>query len=192
MDTNRSDRARVVAGMTMSLDGYVADASGRTGELYADLADWRHTESGRASIEATGAVLMGRKTFEMAPDPDSYADVYEYQVPIFVVSDQAPRRRPRENANLSFTFVQDGVASALDQARAAAGLKRVTVVGGATLIQGLLRSALVDELEVDIMPILMGGGLRLFDNLAGEVRLERVGFNAGPHGRTQLRYEVRR
>lgn len=192
MNAPRSTPARVIAGMTMSLDGFVADAQGRTGALYADLADWRHTESGKASIEATGAVLMGRKTFEMAPDPDSFADLYEYQVPIFVLSRAAPSRHPRENANLTFIFVPDGLASALDKARAASGRKRVTVVGGPTLIQGLLRSAQVDELEVDIMPVLFGGGLRLFDHLDPGLRLERIGVTAAPHGRTQLRYTVHR
>jgi dihydrofolate reductase len=78
--------SRVVAGMTMSLDGFVNDARGGVGVLYRDLADWRNTEQGKASIAAAGAVLMGRRTFEMASDPDSYAGQYEYQVPIFVLT----------------------------------------------------------------------------------------------------------
>ena len=182
-------QARVVAGMTMSLDGFVSDAQGSASALYADLTDWRESPRGRASIAATGAVLMGRQTFEMAADPDSYAEHYEYQVPIFVVTRQAPARRPRENANLRFTFVTGGLDSAVRQARVAAGDKQLTVVGGATLIQSLIRSGDVDELEVDIMPVLLGDGLRLLDNLGGR-ELERIEVVALPHGRTALRYAL--
>ena len=68
---------KIIAGMTMSLDGFVNDKEGKSGLLYPDLANWRNEERGKASIAATGAVLMGRKTFEMANDPDSYAGNYE-------------------------------------------------------------------------------------------------------------------
>lgn len=192
MPTPQSTQARVVAGMAMSLDGFVSDAEGRTSALYPDLVDWRHTGRGRASIAATGAVLMGGNTFEMAADPNSFADHYEYQVPIFVLISHPPARHPRENSNLRFTFVSDGLESALRQARSAAGNKQVTVVGGTILIQALLRSGQVDELEIDILPILLGSGLRLLDNLDKTVRLDRIAADAQPQGRTALRYAVPR
>jgi dihydrofolate reductase len=96
---------KIVAGMTMSLHGFVNDARGGVEALYHDLADWRNTEQGKASIAATGAVLMGRRTFEMAGDPDSYAGQYEYQVPIFVLTRHPPARHPKEGSGLTFTFV---------------------------------------------------------------------------------------
>lgn len=192
MATQQGSQTRVVAGMTMSLDGFVSDAEGRTSALSSDLVDWRNTDRGRASIAATGAVLMGRNTFEMAADPNSFADHYEYQVPIFVLTSHPPAKHPRENSNLGFTFVSDGLESALGKARTAAGNKQVTVVGGTILIQALLRSGQVDELEIDILPILLGSGLRLLDNLDNTVLLERIAADALPQGRTALRYAVPR
>jgi dihydrofolate reductase len=160
--------------------------------LYRDLVDWRHQERGRASIAATGAVLMGRKTFEMAGDPGRYAGQYEYQVPIFVVTRHPPAKHPKEGSGLTFTFVGDWLDSAIRQARSAAADKQVTVVGGATLIQALLRAGAVDELEIDIMSVLLGGGLRLFENLEEKIGLERIRVDTLPHGRTALRFAVRR
>jgi dihydrofolate reductase len=89
---------KIIAGMTMSLDGFVHDARGSTEALFRDLADWRNEERGKASIAATGAVLMGRRAFEMADDPDSYADQYEYQVPIFVLTRHPPARHTPRRA----------------------------------------------------------------------------------------------
>ena len=183
---------KIVAGMTMSLDGFVNDSNGSVEPLYRDLADWRNGERGKASIAATGAVLMGRRTFEMAGDPDSYAGQYEYRVPIFVLTSHPPSKHPKEGSGLTFTFAEDGLASAVTQAKDAAGRKQVTVVGGPTLIQALLHHGAVDELEVDIMPLFLGGGLRLFKDIEKEVTLERISFDALPHGRSALRFTVRR
>ena len=74
--------------MTMSLDGFVADQEGNVGKLYPDFAELQGSDAMRASIEETGAVLMGRRTFAMG-DPDSYVGEYEFQVPIFVLSSAA-------------------------------------------------------------------------------------------------------
>lgn len=166
--------ARVVAGMTISLDGFVADPSGDAGALYTDLADLRGTAYMNAAIEETGAVLMGRRAFEMG-DPDSYVGEYEFQVPIFVVTHNPPDTPPKQDKRLTFTFVTDGVASAVAQASVAAGEKAVQVVGGASLVQQLLQAGLVDELRVDIMPVLLGNGLRLLQHVDPEqVRLEKI------------------
>jgi dihydrofolate reductase len=81
--------ATVIAGMTVSLDGFVADRRGRVERLYPDLEDLRHTAYMTDAVAETGAVLMGKRTFEMG-DPDAYVGHYEFQVPIFVVT-HAPR-----------------------------------------------------------------------------------------------------
>lgn len=73
-----------------------------------------------AAIAETGAVLMGKKTFEMADDPDSYVGNYEFQVPILVLTHHPPRVAPKQDEHLTFTFVTDGVGSAIAQAKAAA------------------------------------------------------------------------
>ena len=154
--------ARVIAGMTMSLDGFVADSDGSAAALYPDLAELRDAPYMKAMQDETGAVLMGRRTFEMAADPDSYADTYELQVPIFVVTHTPPPVAPRRNEQLFFTFVTDGVRAAVARATEAAGHKAVTVVGGVDLTRQLLEESLVDELRVDVMPVILGAGLRLF------------------------------
>jgi dihydrofolate reductase len=73
----------------------------------ADLEELDQTDLMQESIRTTGAVVMGRRTFEMASDPDSYAATYEFQVPIVVITEQAPERKPKENGRISFTFVDN-------------------------------------------------------------------------------------
>ena len=180
---------KVVIGMTMSVDGFVNDRSGSVGALYADLDILRDTESLRESIQNTGAVVMGRNAFMMAEDPDSYADNYEFQVPIFVLTHHAPKKKPKETSQLTFTFVTDGLESAIRQAKAAAGDKDVTIIGGASTVQQCLQAGLVDELHVDIMPVLLCSGLRLFENIIAEhIQLERIKVVELPAGRTHLRF----
>lgn len=143
--------AKVIVGMTTSLDGFVADRSGSAGRLFPDLAALQGTAYMNETIEATGAVLMGRRTFEMG-DPDSFVGNYEFQVPIFVLTHHPPTTPPKQDEHLTFTFVSDDVASAIEQAKAAAGDKAVQVVGGPSVINQLLLANLVDELHVDVMP----------------------------------------
>jgi dihydrofolate reductase len=81
-----------------------------------------------AAVEQAGAVVIGRRTFEMS-DPDAYVGNYEFQVPIFVVTHHPPARTPKQDERLTFTFVSDGIESAISLARIAAGDKLVQVVG---------------------------------------------------------------
>jgi dihydrofolate reductase len=183
--------AKVIVGMTVSLDGFVADKDGGVDRLYPDLAALRGTPYMNAMIDETGAVLMGRRTFEMG-DPDSFAGNYEFQVPIFVVTHKPPRVQPKQDEHLTFTFVTEGVESAVSQAKAAAGDKAVMVVGGANVAQQLFRAGLVDELRVDFMPVLLGSGLRFFGNSDLErIQLEPIGVQqVGP--RTSLSLRVKK
>ena len=171
-------------GMTMSLDGFVSDRNGDVGILYPDLAGLRHTQALKEVVAATGAVAMGRRTHDMAGG--DWSD-YKFRVPIFVLTHRLPNR-PDEGRD--FTFVTDGIESLMRQARAAAGDRDVTVVGGPDLGRQLLRAGLVDELDIDVMPILLGEGLRLFDGLGSEpIELERLGvFESGQ--RTTIRFRV--
>lgn len=179
----------VIAGMTTSLDGFVADTAGSVARLYPDLAALRGTEYMNAAIEGTGAVLMGRRAFEMG-DPDSYVGNYEFQVPIFVLTHHPPRTQPKQDERLTFTFVTEGFHSAVEQARAAAGDKAVQVIGGASTVQQLLRAGLVDELRIDVMPVVLGGGLGLFEDLRpGHPRLEKIDVRE-VGARTSLRFRI--
>ena len=182
--------ARVIAGMTVSLDGFVQDAEGSAAALYPDLADLRDSPYMEAMQAETGAVLMGRRTFDMAGDTDSYADTYELQVPIFVLTHTPPAVAPKRNERLVVTFVTDGVESAVARAAEAAGERAVTVVGGVDLNRQLLAAGLVDELRVDVMPVLLGAGLRLFDGTP-PVALEKLGVD-DVGARTSLRFRVLR
>jgi dihydrofolate reductase len=180
--------AKVVAGMTMSLDGFVTDASGSAGPLYPDLESLHGTEYMDSLIRETGAVVMGRRAFEMAEDPDQYVGNYEFQVPIFVLTHHAPAVAPAQDEHLTFTFLSE-VELAVEMAKAAAGDRAVQVIGGASVIQQLLNAGLVDELSLDVMPILLTDGLRLFENVQPGVRLEKLSVQeVGP--RTSFRFSV--
>ena len=182
--------AKVVIGMTVSIDGFVEDQTGSVARLYPDLADLRNTAYMQDLIKETGAVLMGKRAFEMG-DPDSYVGNYEFQVPIYVVTHNPPPVPPKQDEHLTFTFVTDGVESAVSQATAAAGDKAVQVIGGVDVTRQLLEAGLADELRVDVMPVLLGSGRRLFDNGLEDVQLERLGVQeVGP--RTSLTFRIRR
>ena len=171
-------------GMTMSLDGFVADRNGDARMLYPDLDELRNTEVLQEQIETTGAVVMGRRTYDMAKGDWTG---YEFQVPIFVLTHRVPATPAK---GLTFTFVTDGVESVMRQAHAAAGDKDVTVVGGPNTGQQLLRAGLLDEIQISIMSILLGEGLRLFERLGPEaIHLERVKVIESPI-RTDIRFRV--
>jgi len=180
---------KVRGGMTVSLDGFVNDRNGDVGRLYPDLAALGQTEMLQEEIRTVGAVVMGRRAFAMG-DPDAFADHYEFQVPIFVLTHQPPAKHPRENDRLTVTFVTDGVASAVAQAQAAAGAKDVQVIGGASTIQQCLQAGLLDELQIGLVPVLLGAGLRLFDQPDFEpIQLEQTRVLESP-GRTDVLYRV--
>jgi dihydrofolate reductase len=182
---------KVILGMTTSLDGFINDRNGSVEALYPDLAAWRETEPGRESIRNTGAVVMGRNSFAMAEDPDWFAGNYEYQVPIFVLTHRPPKKHPKETADLRFTFVTDGIESAIRQAKAAAGNKDVNIIGAANTARQCLKAGVADELHVDIMPVLLGGGLRPFEGLGAEsIQLEKTKVMELPGGRTHLEFRV--
>ena len=107
--------AKVILGLTISLDGFAEDINGSVSKLYPDLDTLRETEVLKQSINSTISVVMSKNEFDMTEDPDLYADNYEYQVPIFVFTDKEPEIHLKENDNLTFTFVTDGIKSAIKQ-----------------------------------------------------------------------------
>jgi dihydrofolate reductase len=179
---------KVVGGMTFSLDGFVSDPHGDVSRLYPDLAELRNTEVLQEEIRTTGAVVMGRNSYNMG-EPDSFADNYEYQAPIFVLTHHIPEKRPKETKTLTVTFVTDGIESAIDKAKAAAGDKNVILIG-ASVNQQCLNAGLCDELHIGIMPVLLGGGLRLFEQVDfARITLTKTRiFEAGP--RTDIWFRV--
>src|SRR5450432_3444314 len=176
---------KVIVGTTMSLDGFINDRNGDVGRLYPDLEALQTTEVLAEAIRTTGAVVMGRRAYAMG-DPDAYADAYEYQVPIFVLTHTVPEKRPKENDRLTFTFVTSGIEWAVEQAKAVAGDKHVMVIGGANTAQQCIRAKLCDEIQIGIIPVLLGEGLRFFEHSGGEtIELERMRVMKSP-ARTDL------
>jgi dihydrofolate reductase len=181
---------KVIAGMTMSLDGFINDRNGSAQSLSPDFEELHDVPSFQAMIANTGAVIMGRHTYEMA-DPFMWAnDDYEFQTPIFVLTHTPPEKYPKGNGKLSFTFVTDGIESAVSQAKQAADGKDIQVIGANT-IQQCLNSGLCDELGVDLMPILLGKGLRLFENIdTDKIKLERAKVEETTAVRTSITFKL--
>lgn len=212
--------AKLIADISMSLDGYVAGPNptvdeplGRGGEGLHEwavgLASWResHGQPGgdqnvddevmRETLSNVGAVLMGRRMFsggagrwEDDPVADGWwGDEPPFGVPVFVLTHHA-RETVTKKGGTSFTFVTDGIEAALDQARAAAADRNISVAGGASIIQQYVRAGLLDELHIHQVPVLLGGGVRLLDNLADAkvgVEISRV---IGSPTVTHLRYAL--
>jgi dihydrofolate reductase len=143
----------------------------------------------RAAVEATGAVVMGRRMFSGGEGPwkdDPNAGGWwggdpPFRVPVFVLTHHAREPLAFENGT-SFTFVTDGIEPALQQARAAAGGKDVTIGGGASVVQQALKAGQLDELRLHVAPILLGSGTHLFEPLGIEpLELEPAGAESSPY-----------
>jgi dihydrofolate reductase len=180
--------AKVIGGITISLDGFVNDRDGGVGVLYPEFEALIASDMLQDAMKTTGAVVMGRNAYEMGQG--DYSE-YEYQVPIFVLTHQPPETVAKgENGNLSFTFVSDGAERAVAQAKAAAGDKDVMVIGGASTLRQCLNAGLLDEFQLGIAPILLGEGLPLFEQGMTPTRLEKVDTISLPGGRTDIIFHV--
>ena len=183
--------AKVILGVTISLDGFAEDSEGSVGALYPDLDTLRNTDVMRDTIQNTGAVVMAWKEFAMAEDPDWFAGNYEFQVPILVFTHKVPKEQPKETETLTFTFVTDGIENAILQAKASAGHKDITIIGSASTAQQCLKAGLADELHIDIIPMFLYGGFRPFEDIGTKpIRMEKIKVVELPAGRTHLRFRV--
>lgn len=188
---------KVVLSASMSLDGFMTGPDvgtehpmGRGGER---LHEWLFDESdeGRPDAEivretsaAVGAVVIGRRTFDLGLEP--WGDV-PFPVPCFVLTHES--RDDLSMASGTFTFVDGSLPSALELAQAAAGERDVLLMG-ASVGQQFLDVGLVDEIAIQLVPVLLGGGTRLFDHLGPEhIELERTAAIESPNV-THLRFHV--
>ena len=210
---------KVVVDISMSLDGFVAGPNPTLeeplGEKGEELHEWvvrtnywreRHGLEGgeededseviREAFSSVGASVMGRKMFSggsgpWESDPRSmgwWGDEPPFHTPVFVLTHHA--REPEEmEGGTTFFFVTDGIEAAIEQARAAAGEGNVAIGGGANAIQQALAAGLVDELQVHVAPILLGGGTRLFGEGADPIRLEATRVLASPRA-THVKFDV--
>jgi dihydrofolate reductase len=179
--------ALVICDMSISLDGYVTGPNDSRENPFGDgagmLHDWifkKATDEDRALLHAmvdgAGAVVMGRKSFEKNVGDEHWRDGGPLgDTPCFVVT----HHEPATSYPSVFTFVTDGVASAIEQAKNVAGDK-VVGLHGATVMQQALPLGLVDEIRVHVVPVLLGGGTPLFGALDSAVTLERTSALATP------------
>jgi dihydrofolate reductase len=173
--------ALVICDMSISLDGYVTGPNDSRENPFGDgaqmLHDWMFdlaTDDDRAilqeMLDGVGAVVMGRRSFDKNEGDGGWGDNGPLgDTPCFVVTHDKPTT-PHPSV---YTFVTDGVASAIEQARNAAGDK-VVGLHGATVMQQALPLGLVDEVRVHVVPVLLGGGTPLFGALDSSITLERI------------------
>jgi len=210
--------AKVIAEITMSVDGFVAGPNQTLEEPLGaggmQLHEWafrleawrsRHgLEGGETGVESklveeslrqTGAVVMGRRMFSGGSGPweqDPNADAWWGDDPPFrvpvFVVTHHARQTVEKQGGTSFTFVTDGLEAAVERARAAAGERGVSVAGGASIVQQCLAAGLVDEIQLHVAPLLLGSGVRLFE-AAGPQPLRIVRVIDGPLA-THIRYSV--
>ena len=162
--------SKVIADITTSLDGYVTGPSGDVDELHAWVTDQDPVDTEileRATAE-TGAVVMGRRLFDIVDGPNGWTKDMGYGAqqagtpPFFVVTHSAPQHvRLERELGMRFTFVDD-LTAAVDQARTAATDGHVVIMGGGDVIGQAMEQGLVDELRLHLAPILLGGGTPLF------------------------------
>ena len=210
--------SKVRVHIAVSADGYVAGPNqseeNPLGEGGEQLHDWAFelkafrephgreggTENASNAVleEANanvGAEIMGRGKFGPPgggpwgedPWPGWWGEDPPFHKPVFVVTHH--KREPLTLSDTTFTFVTDGIESALEQAREAAVGKDVFIGGGAQIINEYLTAGLVDELELHIVPLILGGGERLFDGVGPELKLEQIRAVEAP-GVTHLKYRV--
>ena len=198
--------AKVLLAITMSLDGYIAGPNDGAelplGEGGEPLFEWfftgdtpsKHNEMFRlskpsaeffdAGIDTCGAVISGRRTYDIAGGWDGNGPVPG--LPLFVLTHNVPDKVPQ--TTVPYTFVTDGIESAIRQADAAAGDKYVALTGSQAA-QQCLKAGLLDEIQLSVVAYLLGGGVRLFDHIGGPVRLETLNVLDAP-GVTHLRYRI--
>jgi dihydrofolate reductase len=200
---------KVAVDITMSLDGFISgpndDVEQPLGEGGERLHEWvygleswrgRHgLEGGTTGRDAEvldeafrnlGAVVLGRRMFDLA---QGWGDDPPFHAPVFVLTHRGQEPLVKEGGT-TFTFVTDGIESALDQAQAAAGDKDVSVAGGASTVQQYLKAGLLDELQIHVVPLLLGDGRRLFDDLGSQrIELEQTRVIYSP-AVTHLKYRV--
>jgi dihydrofolate reductase len=207
-----NEMTTIFAQISMSLDGYTAGPNdgpehplGENGESLHEwivkLDSWRRQhgleggEENPASalveeyVTGVGATILGRRMFDLG-EPH-WGQTPPYHTPVFVVTHRPRPPLPREGGT-TYHFVTDGITSALEQARAAAGEKKISVAGGANVINQFIDAGLLDELHLHIVPILLGGGARMFDGLPPTLHgFERTRLVESP-GATHVTYRLSR
>lgn len=190
--------SKVISGTSMSLDGFVTGPNVTREQQLGDggevLHQWlyqpdpRDTELLSVMGAGVGSILMGRLSYDLAEGDGGWGDGGPAgPAPCFVLTHNLPAPETVRAPSV-FTFVTDGIHSAVEQAKAAAGDKAVGV-HGASAVQQCLAAGLLDEIQVHLVPVLLGGGTRLFEHLGGQFQLERTNVIDSANA-THLRFRV--
>jgi dihydrofolate reductase len=171
--------AKVSSNISMSLDGFITGPNEGVGNPLGDngerLHDWMFDAKTDADAEVidevyatTGAILMGRRMFDLGVEP--WGDPPPFRMPVFILTHESREPLARRGGT-TYNFVTDGLEAGLEQALAAAGDKNVGIWGGAKIIRQYLKAGLLDEMQIHLVPVLLGGGVRLFEDM-GTQRIE--------------------
>jgi dihydrofolate reductase len=195
----RAAMGKVTSEISMSLDGFITDPNAGVGSPLEGndpgrLHDWQFdakTETDAAIVdeiyESTGAVLIGKRMFDVGFEP--WGDPPPFGMPVFVVTHEERELLPMQGGT-TYTFVTDGIEAALELARAAAADKNVGIWGGANIIRQYLKAGLLDEMQIHLIPVLLGEGIRLFEGLGSDCpELRRTGLIETPRA-MHLRFDV--
>lgn len=193
---------KVIADITMSLDGFVTGpdpdlehglgVGGEPLHTWAFSDDPVDAEQLSTGTGRSGAVIMGRRLFDIIDGPGGWDDDVGYgaretgRPPFFVVTHAAPATR--RLVDLDFTFVTDGIAAAVEQAKAAAGAKDAVIMGGGDVIAQALDAGLVDQLHVHVSPIVLGAGTPLFRGV-GRIEMRQTDVQVSSTA-THITYEL--
>ncbi|AYY12180.1 dihydrofolate reductase [Actinobacteria bacterium YIM 96077] len=191
--------SKVIVDISMSLDGYMSasqvspdEPMGEDGQRLHAWAfngnDERNFEALANAVGGVGAIITGRRTYELSvPWWGLDGPSGSRRTPVFVLTRSVPQNVPDGGV---YTFVNTGIDQALTEARTAADTADVCVMGGADVIQQFIRAGLVDELSIHMAPVLLGGGIRLFENhVANHVGLESISTITTAEA-THLRFRV--
>lgn len=190
---------KVYCEISVSLDGFITGPNVGIGNGLGDggerLHDWKFDAKTDADAQivdetyaTTGAVVLGKGMFDVGFDP--WGDPPPFRMPVFVVTHEHREPLPMQGGT-TYTFVTDGIEAALELARAAAGDRNVGVWGGADIIRQYVEAGLLDEMRLHLIPILLGGGIRLFEGLDPEgIKLSKISAVDTP-GATHIRYQLR-
>jgi dihydrofolate reductase len=174
---------KVYADITMSLDGFITEPNVPAGNARGDdpgrLHDWMFGQSTDTDTKIrdelyarSGAVVIGRRMFDVGFEP--WGDPPPFGMPVFVVTHE-PRDPMPMKGGTTYRFVPEGIEAALEQARAAAGGKDVGIWGGGLLVSGALKAGLLDEIQIHLVPMLLGDGRRLFVDVDDrQIKLDRT------------------
>jgi dihydrofolate reductase len=184
--------------ISMSLDGFVTGPNEGVGNPLGDddgrLHDWMFDEKTEANAKVldevyarTGAILMGKRMFDVGVEP--WGDSPPFERPVFVITHEARHPMPMQGGT-TYNFVTGGIEAGLEQAQAAAGERDVGIWGGANIMREYLRAGLLDQMQIHLIPVILGGGVRLFAGLGPQrIHLEKIRTIDTPRA-THLQYRV--